>query len=145
MPKFRVHARVSEETGKRLREHCLRRRKSIAAIVETALREHLDGTGDPSVMAGRFEKLDRAVAAAHRDIELHLEVFASFIPVWYAHTPPIAPDSKAAALQLAQLREREFVAWVARRYGSGRRFRDDVAPSDGRESEQPTAKSSRKT
>src|ERR1700730_9902327 len=65
-----------------------------SAIVEGALREYLDGTGDKALLLRRLDRLDRSVARDHRDLELLSEAFAVFVRMWFAHTPRVREEAK---------------------------------------------------
>lgn len=54
---------------------CAATNATETAVVEAALRLHLDGTSDRTLLFRRLDRLGRAVERSHRDLELLSEAF----------------------------------------------------------------------
>jgi hypothetical protein len=116
---------------KRLRTYAARKGVTESAVVQAALQEHLDSEAtDRALILRRLDRAGRAIATFHRDLELLSEAFAVFVQLWFAHTPRVSPDSRAAAEQGASRRYRQFLDYVSKQFGEGNRFIRDVLPSE---------------
>jgi hypothetical protein len=117
---------VPEELAERVANVCSASGVTESAFVEGALRQYLDGTGDKALLLRRLDRLGRAVARDHRDLELLSEAFAVFVRTWFAHAPRIREDAKREARDLAENRYKQFVQHVVHEFSGGRRFLDDL-------------------
>jgi hypothetical protein len=124
--RVRIEARVSPDTQARLRQYCAMRRKTASAVIETSLREHLDGIADPVLLMRRLDRLGRGHHRLERDMHLLMEAFGSFVRFWFAHTPPVAGSSKESVQLLSEERYAAFVGFVSSQIASGHRFLDDL-------------------
>ncbi len=122
----RIYPYVSGKVEKRLERYCDGSGVTQSAVVEAALRQHLDGTSDRTLLFRRLDRLGRAVARAQRDLELQAEAFAVFVKLWLAHTPSVAEEARSAARQTAEGRYRQYVKYVAEQFSGGKRFVDDL-------------------
>jgi hypothetical protein len=122
----RLVPRVSAELAQRLADACASTNATETAVVETALRQHLDGTSDRTLLFRRLDRLGRAVERSHRELEILSEAFGVFVQVWFAHTPTLDDDEKRSARRDAESRYTQFVEHVTRRFSGGRRFLDDL-------------------
>jgi hypothetical protein len=117
---------VPEELAERLANVCSASGVTESAFVEGALRQCLDGTSDKALLLRRLDRLGRAVARDHRDLELLSEAFAVFVRMWFAHAPRVREEAKRDARELAETRYKQFVQHVAQEFSGGRRFLDDL-------------------
>jgi predicted transcriptional regulator len=122
----RLVPRVSAEVAQRLSDVCASTNATETAVVEAALRQHLDGTSDRTLLFRRLDRLGRALDRSHREIELLSEAFGVFVHVWFAHTPPLDEEEKKSARRDAESRHKQFLEHVTRRFSGGRRFLDDL-------------------
>ena len=110
----RLVPRVPAELAERLSEVCASTNVTETAVVETALRQHLDGTSDRTLLFLRLDRLDRAIEHTHRDVQL-----------WLAHAPTLNEDERNAARKTAESRYKQFVEHIGKQFSGGRRFLDD--------------------
>jgi len=82
------------------------------------------------MLVRRLDRQSRALARAQRDIELLSEAFATFVKIWFAHTPALAPEARKGARNTAKGRYRQFVDFVAEHFSAGSRFLDEL-PREG--------------
>jgi hypothetical protein len=122
----RLVPRVSAEIAQRLADVCASTKTTESAVVEAALRQHLDGTSDRTLLFRRLDRLGRALERSQRELEILSEAFGVFVQVWLAHTPTLDDDEKRSARRDAESRYRQFVEHVTRRFSGGRRFLDDL-------------------
>jgi hypothetical protein len=97
-----------------LSSYCAASSIAERAVFEEAVQQYVDGVGDLALVLRRLDRLGRAGARLHRDVELLSEAFAVFVRLWFAHTPTIPDDGKAAARSTAESRYRLFVVSVRR-------------------------------
>ena len=113
---------------KRLRLYASRRGASESSIVERALTDHLDGdVTDRALILNRLDRQVRGLATLQRDVELLAQGFGLFVQLWFAHTPRIADDLRAAAEKEALRRYSQFLDHVVSEIAAGRRFARDAA------------------
>jgi hypothetical protein len=124
--RVRLHPYVDRELAKRLAEYSAASGIASTAVVQAALRQYLDRTSDNALILPRLDRLGRADARAHRDLELLSEAFAVWVKVWFAHTPRTSDDAKESARRTAESRFTQFVAHVVERFTGGHRFLDDL-------------------
>ena len=124
--RVRVYTRLSAELRDRLSSYCAASSIAERAVFEEAVQQYVDGVGDLALVLRRLDRLGRAGARLHRDVELLSEAFAVFVRLWFAHTPTIPEDGKAAARSTAESRYRLFVEHVGQQFSGGRRFFDDL-------------------
>jgi hypothetical protein len=126
---------------KRLRLYASRRGSTESSVVERALVDHLDGdVTDRALILRRLDRQSRGLTTLQRDVELLAQGFGLFVQLWFAHTPRIADDSRAAAEKEALRRYSQFLDHVVSEIAAGRRFArdessdepDDPEPSDER-------------
>jgi len=124
--RVRLHPRIDPELGERLATVAAARRTSEQALVETALRQFLDGTRDGALILRQLDRQGREQQKTHRDLRLLAEAFAIFVKIWFAHTAPVPEDGKRAARLLAESRYKQFVEHVTEEFARGKRFFDDL-------------------
>jgi hypothetical protein len=124
--RVRLYPYVEAPIAKRLEALCAATGITESAVVEKALGQYLDQISDTTLLMRRLDRLGRAQARSHRDVELLSEAFATWIKLWLAHTPQIPDEAKASARVSAQARYRQFVTHVAEQMADGSRFLDDL-------------------
>jgi hypothetical protein len=124
--RVRLHPYVDRELAKRLAEYSAASGIASSTVVQAALRQYLDRTSDTALILRRLDRLGRADARAHRDLELLSEAFAVWVRLWFAHTPGITDDAKESARRTAERRFAQFVEYVVERFTGGHRFLDDL-------------------
>jgi hypothetical protein len=124
--RVRLQPYVEGALAERLEQFCAATDVTVSAVVVAAIRQYLDGTSDAALYLRRLDRLGRALARNHRDVELLSEAFAVFVRVWFAHTPVIPENGKKSARAGAEIRYRQFVEHVAEQFSGGRRFLDDL-------------------
>jgi predicted transcriptional regulator len=126
---------------KRLRLYASRRGSTESSVVERALIDYLDGdVTDRALILRRLDRQSRGLTTVQRDVELLAQGFGLFVQLWFAHTPRIADDYRAAAEKEALRRYSQFLDHVVSEIAAGRRFArdessdepDDPEPSDER-------------
>jgi predicted DNA-binding protein len=122
----RLVPRVPAELAERLSELCASTNVTETAVVETALRQHLDGTSDRTLLFRRLDRLDRAIERGHRDLQLLAQAFAVFMQLWLAHAPKLSDEERKGARKTAESRYKEFVEHVGKQFSGGPRFLDDL-------------------
>jgi len=122
MPKLRrvrVYPRLTLEVRKRLTEYCARKGLTERDIIEEAIRQYLDGTGDSARVQAQLERLALAIDAererregahreVHRAIEVLSEVFGRFVRLWmFVHA---ATFERPATQEAAEAMYKTFAA-----------------------------------
>ena len=92
--RVRLQPYVDGALAERLDQFCAATDVTVSAVVVAAIRQYLDGTSDATLVLRRLDRLGRALARNHRDVELLSEAFAVFVRVWFAHTPVIPESGK---------------------------------------------------
>lgn len=126
LARARVHARVAREVAERLVSYCRATRTTERAVVEAALRQYLDNASDMTLLLRRHDRLGRAHARSHRDLEILSQAFATFVRLWFSHTPPVPQDARKTAQTSGEARYRQFTSYVAEQFAAGKRFIDDL-------------------
>ena len=124
--RVRVYTRLTATLRDRVSSYCAASGIAERAVFEAALQQYIDGTSDMTLVLRRLDRLGRAGARMHRDLELLSEAFGVSIRLWFAHTPTIPEDGKPAARQAAESRYKQFVEHVTQQFSGGRRFLDDL-------------------
>jgi hypothetical protein len=126
---------------KRLRLYASRRGSTVSSVVERALTDYFDGdVTDRALILRRLDRQTRGLTTVQRDVELLAQGFGLFVQLWFAHTPRITDDLRAAAEKEALRRYSQFLDHVVSEVAAGRRFArdasldqpDDSEPSDAR-------------
>lgn len=124
--RVRIHPYVEAAVAKQLAAYSAASGIPSSAIVQDALRQHLDRTGDTALILRRLDQLGRRGERAHRDLEFLSEAFAVFVRLWFAHTPSVADNAKDFARRTAESRFAQFLDYVVERFTGGHRFLDDL-------------------
>jgi hypothetical protein len=95
--RVRVGTRLSVELRARLTKYCAASGISERTIIEDALRKHLDSKDETTLFLRRLDRIERALARDHRDLELLSEAFGRYIRLWFtAHAPNTTETGKAS-------------------------------------------------
>ena len=152
MPKLRrvrVYPRLTLEIRKRLTEYCARKGLTERDIIEEAIRQYLDGTGDSAKVLAQLERLALAIDAererregahreVHRAIEVLSEVFGRFVRLWlFVHA---ATFERPATQEAAEAMYEQFAAKVAEYFRRGHRFLHDLPNLDDKRPTQSVRK-----
>jgi hypothetical protein len=124
--RVRLQPYVEAALAKRIDQFCAATNATESAVVAVALGQYLDGTSDATLLLRRLDRLGRALARSHRDLEFLSEAFSVFLRIWFAHTPTIPENSKGSARESAESRYRQFVEHLVEQFSGGRRFLDDL-------------------
>jgi hypothetical protein len=125
--RVRVSTRLAVPLRDRLTQHCAVSGLSERAVIEDALRQYLDGTGDRTLFLKRFDRLDKEAARGRRDVELLSEAFGIYLRQWFAaHTPTVAEGGKPGVRASADAAFTRFAQHVGERFSGGHRFLDDL-------------------
>jgi hypothetical protein len=118
--KQQINPYLSPEARQLLKTYCVTKGVTESSVVEAALREYFTDARDSVLLMRRLDRNDRNVERARRDTELVAELLASFVRVWYAHTPALLPSEKDAAQRSARLRYEQLLDHVGERIKGGR-------------------------
>jgi hypothetical protein len=124
--RVRLLPRVPAELAERLSAVCASTNATETAVIEAALRKHLDGTSDRTLLFRRLDRLDRMIERSRRDVELLSEAFAIYVQLWLAHAPPLSEEERKAARKVAETRYGQFVEHISKQFSGGHRFLDDL-------------------
>jgi hypothetical protein len=122
----RVWTHLSATLRDRLSSFCAASNVTERAVFEAAIEQYISGTSDMTLVLRRIERLYRAADRAHEDVELLSAAFAVFVQLWFAHTPGLREELKAAAREEAESRYQHFKDYVTQEFAGGRRFLDDL-------------------
>ena len=95
-------------------------------VVQAALRQYLDRADDKMLLLRRLDRLGRGWDRTQRDLEIHMEAFAIYVKLWFAHTPDIPDKAKDSARRTAESRFAQFQEYLVEQFQGGRRFVDDL-------------------
>jgi predicted DNA-binding protein len=100
--------------------------KTTSFVVQAALRQYLDRTDDKVLVLQQIAGLRRGWNQTHRDLAIHMEAFAIYVKLWFAHTPQIPDSAVDYARRTAESRFAQFQDYVVEQFQGGRRFVDDL-------------------
>lgn len=87
--KIRIQPYVTREVHDRLGAYCARRRLTESAVVDRALREHLDGLGDLTLLYRRLTSINKSLHKIDRTVSIVGELINQFLKAWLRNTPPL--------------------------------------------------------
>lgn len=127
----RIQPYISRALSKRLRAYCGAKGATESAVVEAAVQDYLDGDAkDNALIMRRLDRLGRAAIRQERDVAVVSEAFATFVRLWFAHTPEIPEAERGFAVRGAQGRYQKFLDHVAGKFASGSRLVAEVVRED---------------
>jgi predicted DNA-binding protein len=125
--RVRFGTRLSLELRNRLTKYCAASGISERTIIEDALRKYLDGTDDSALVLRRFDRMERALARDHRDLELLSEAFGRYMRMWLAtQAPSMAEAGMAATRGASEARYKQFAQHLGAHFAQGHRFIHDL-------------------
>ena len=124
--RVRLQPYVDAPLARQLAAYSAATGETTSLVVQTALRQYLDRTSDRVLLLRQIDRLRRACERHQRDLEIHMEAFAIYVKLWFAHTPQIHDKSKDYARETAESRFAQFQEYVIEQFQGGRRFVDDL-------------------
>lgn len=124
--RVRLQPYVDAPLAKQLVAYSAATGTTTSFVVQAALRQYLDRTGDKTLLMGQLARLRRACDRTQRDLEIHMEAFAIYVKLWFAHTPSIPDKAKDSARRTAESRFAQFQEYLVEQVQGGRRFVDDL-------------------
>ena|SRR5579884_1511709 len=126
--RVRVGTRLSVELRARLTKYCAASGISERTIIEDALRKYLDASDNTAKLLGRFDRLDKALARDHRDLELLSEAFGRYLRLWCGSWRTRRARSRQARPPHAVPPKRSTAAsqHIGEQFAQGHRFVDDL-------------------
>ena len=124
--RVRLQPYVDAPLAKQLAAYSAAMGTTTSFVVQAALRQYLDRTDDKTLLLGQLARLRRACDRTQRDLEIHMEAFAIYVKLWFAHTPYIPDDGKDSARRTAESRFAQFQEYLVEQFQGGRRFVDDL-------------------
>jgi hypothetical protein len=124
--RVRLQPYVDAPLAQQLAAYSAATSKTTSFVVQAALRQYLDRTDDRMLLLGRLNRLGRACDRTQRDLEIHMEAFAVYVKLWFAHTPQVPDSGKDYARRTAESRFAQFQEYVVEQLQGGRRFVDDL-------------------
>jgi len=124
--RVRLQPYVDAPLAKQLAAYGAATGMTTSSVVQAALRQYFDRTDDKMLLLQRLNKLGRAWNRTQRDLEIHMEAFAVYVKLWFAHTPQIPDHAKDAARREAESRFAQFQEYLVEQFQGGCRFVDDL-------------------
>jgi hypothetical protein len=125
-----VHAFIGDDLYKRLKAYSGRRGLADAAVIEEAIKQHLDQSTDAALIMRRLDRSGRRIDKIRADVEMLTEFMSLWVRLWFAHTPRIADAQKGAAQTDAAKRYEQFLAFVTKRLSSPQRLALELLGDD---------------
>ncbi len=125
--RVRIQPYIRADVGRRLANYSNAKGKSESRVVEDALLQYLDGTGDAAVIYKQLGRLGRGQQRLHREVNIMLRAFSIWTKSWHARTLPIPGDMWDAAQRNAEVWHQQFVQLLREQLADGRHFVDDLA------------------
>jgi hypothetical protein len=125
--RVRVSTRLSTPLRERLIKHCAASGLSERAVIEDAVRQYLDGSGDRTTFLKRLDRIDEAMARDHHDLELFSAAFGFYLRQWFAAHKPLEPEpGQPATRRPGELSYKRFLEHLGEQFLGGHRFMDDL-------------------
>ena len=128
-----VHAFIEDDLYKRFKAYSGRRGLADGAVIEEAIKQHLDQSTDAALIMRRLDRSGRRIDKMRVDVEMLTEFMSLWVRLWFAHTLWIADVQKGAVQADAAKRYEQFLAFVTRRLSSFQRLAVELL------GEEPTA------
>lgn len=125
-PRNTIHPRIPPELAVRLKGYRALTGASESAVVEAALRKHLDLDSDAERILRRFDRLTRKIARVQREVEVNAEFMAVWAQMWLATTPLLAAAERDQGLRASAKRYEEMTAYVIKRLNGPKRLLTDI-------------------
>jgi hypothetical protein len=125
--RVRIGTRISQDLRSRLTKYCAASGITERTVIEDALRKYLDATDDTALVLRRFDRVERALAKGHRDVELLSEAFGRYMRLWFSARAPSSTDvGKATARGGGEAPYKQFAQHLGAEFAQGHRFIDDL-------------------
>ncbi|SPD72445.1 conserved hypothetical protein [uncultured Desulfobacterium sp.] len=124
MSRKNIHPYLSDTLMRRFKKYCTTTGATESSVVEEALQRFFNDQYDTELVLRRLNRFGRSIDRVSRDLDFLGEAFSVFVRLWFAHTPKVPDEAKAAANQSAKSRYQDFVEYVVRSAGSGKLFFD---------------------
>ena len=129
--RHRIQPYLSLDLHKQLRRYCGKAGCTETATVEAALKDYFErDTRDGAQIIRRLDRMLRASNRRQRQLDIIGEMLATFVKVWFAHTPRMAESEKAAAEQSAHTRYQKFIQYVRELLSRGGGLAFDIGIDD---------------
>ena len=125
-PRNTIHPRIPPQLAVQLKGYRALTGASESAVVEAALRKHLDLDSDAERILRRFDRLNRRVARLQREVEVNAEFMAVWAQMWLATTPLLPAGEKEQGRLAAAKRYEEMTAYVIKRLNGPKRLLTDI-------------------
>ena len=125
-----VHAFIEDDVYKRMKAYSGRRGLADGAVIEEAIKQHLDQSTDAALIMRRLDRSGRRIDKIRVDVEMLTEFMSLWVRIWFAHTPRIADAQKGAAQTEAAQRYEQFLAFVTKRLTGTQRLAADLLGED---------------
>ena len=125
-----VHAFIEDDLYKRFKAYSGRRGLADGAVIEEAIKQHLDQSTDAALIMRRLDRSGRRIDKMRSDVEMLTEFMSLWVRLWFAHTPRIADAQKGAAQADAAKRYEQFLAFVTKRLSSPQRLAVELLGDD---------------
>lgn len=129
---MKVQAKVflPGDVARALAEVARRTRRSKSEIMVAALASYLSPDSAEATEAAvtrRLDRMSRQIERLERDVTISNEAVALFIRTWLRNAPTIGSGEEQLAADVGRERYARFIETLARRLGTGRLLRDEVA------------------
>jgi hypothetical protein len=125
-PRTTIHPRIPPDLAVRLKGYRALTGASESAVVEAALRKHLELDSDAERILRRFDRLNRRVDRLQREVEVNAEFLAVWSQMWFAYTPQLPTGAREQARHFAARRYEEMTAHVIKRLNGPKRLLTDI-------------------
>jgi hypothetical protein len=134
-----VHPYLRRDVYRRLKAYSARRGVTDTAVIETAVRQYLDQSSDPTLIMRRLDRTGRALDRIRREMDVFSEFVSTWARLWLAHTPPLPESAREPAQRSAAKRYEQLLDFVAKRLASRQRLATDLIGEDVADDEQLAA------
>lgn len=124
--KQRIQPYITVKTARRLESYVARRDVTESAVVERALREHLDGIGDTTLLYQRLDRIHRAIERLEATLSWLTEILNQFVKVWLRNTPPLPGADTRANEPVANDRYSRLIARARAAVSSGKTLLNEL-------------------
>lgn len=122
----RFNAAFTAETRQRLDGHCATSGLVPRQVVETAVREYLDGTSDKKLLYRQYASVRRDLARLRREMQAHSQFMAEFVQHWLHNTQPLPPSDVQARKRHAVSAYERLLAATASGITGGKSFLNEL-------------------
>ncbi len=117
-------------TKKKLSGYAAGRGQTMSSVVDAAISEYIDDTGQSTLILRELSRIRRGVGRLEKNLDVVDAALAGYIQMWLAYNPPLPPDQKEAAQAMASDRFDQFIDFVKRQVSQNRSFVRQIAEDD---------------